>query len=464
MNLLTAWLTERYEVVSPRDFYRCIFPEGSMQKKGVYTKGEYNAIIVAVTDSHKDNGNRKVKRYTVTDDLDAVDLVTESDDFCLCAPITYAGKNRTAENARFLYAFAVDVDKIRTKDGDPYGLENLLLRHIENVKRIPKPTFIVSSGSGIHMYYVLEEPIPLYEDIAKELQFFKRELTRLIWHDTILDIKHPNEVQQEGIYQGFRMPGTVTKTGGRAVAFRIGEKVTMDYLNQFVGDIYKAEKAARIKKKEKKKINLAYAETHFPEWYERRIVRGEKRGVWATNRRVYEWWKKEILNGAQVGHRYYCLMMLAIYARKCSHYDPKHNPDPVTREELEKDCFSFLEPMERMTNDENNHFTTADILDALEAFDDRFTTYPRNSVEFKTAIHIMPNKRNGRKQADHIKVMNFIRDEVVHNTNWNRVGNGRKSKQDVVLEWQRLHPEGRKVDCVRDTGLSKPTVYKHWRD
>ena len=40
---------------------------------------------------------------------------------------------------------------------------------------------------------------------------------------------------------------------------------------------------------------------------------------------------------------------------------------------------------------------------------------------------------------------------------------GRKSSQETVMEWREAHPDGRKVDCIKDTGLSKTTVYKWWR-
>lgn len=42
--------------------------------------------------------------------------------------------------------------------------------------------------------------------------------------------------------------------------------------------------------------------------------------------------------------------------------------------------------------------------------------------------------------------------------------NGRPDKQKIVEEWQESHPEGRKADCIRDTGLSKPTVYRWWKE
>ena len=39
---------------------------------------------------------------------------------------------------------------------------------------------------------------------------------------------------------------------------------------------------------------------------------------------------------------------------------------------------------------------------------------------------------------------------------------GRPDKAKIVLDWRANHPEGKKADCIRDTGLSKPTVYKWW--
>ena len=462
MNVLEKWLDDMFTEVSPREFYRGIFPAGELDAAEAFTKGKYTGVIVAVEKGKKWNGRQKVKRYSLTDDLEAVDIAVASDDFCICSPLSYAGKQRTAEHARMLYAIAVDVDKVRvTRDRSgeerAAGLINLWERHIIAVKRLPRPTYIVSSGTGLHLYYVLEKPLPLYPDIAFELQEYKRELTRMIWHDTIVDIRSADEVQQEGIYQGFRMPGTVTKRGGRARAFHTGERVTIEYLNSFVSELYKAKKA---KEHKRGGVKLQEAAEKWPGWYERRIIRGEKRGQWNISRNLYDWWKEQIKSGATVGHRYYCLMMLAVYAQKCSHYDAKHNPQPVTREELEKDCFDLLEHMESLTTDENNHFTEDDILAALEAFDERWTTYPRNSVQYKSGIAIKENKRNGRKQETHLKIARNTLE--ILNDERGEVLQGRKNKAEAVIEWRRLNPDGKKADCIRETGITRKTIDKWW--
>ena len=39
---------------------------------------------------------------------------------------------------------------------------------------------------------------------------------------------------------------------------------------------------------------------------------------------------------------------------------------------------------------------------------------------------------------------------------------GAPTKQSIVQKWRLEHPEGKKADCIRDTGLTKPTVYKWW--
>lgn len=463
MNAMTRWLETYFDEVEPREFYREIFPEGSFQKKGVQESGTYNGLLVAVQNETNKDGTPKVKKFIVTDDLDIIDEVCQTDDFCLMSPISYAGRSRTAEHARFLYAFAVDLDRLRYKDGEPIGLLSLWERHIELMDRIPKPTFIVSSGTGLHLYYVLTDPIAMFKDTSQRLQAVKRDLTSLIWHDTIVDIDSVRDIQQEGIYQGFRVPGTITKTGTRARAFLTGERISIGellrYTEGFRRDREKLEEKQFVKKKS---LTLAKAKELYPDWYERRIEKKEPKGVWHVSRNVYEWWRRKIFEGATVGHRYYCIMMLSIYARKCSMYDEKHNPNPVTLEELERDAFGLLDHMEKLTNDESNHFTTDDVLKALEAYNEKWITYPRNSVENRSGIRIDANKRNGRKQADHLRRARAVQAVDYPSGEW-REGNGRKPKEEIVREWLRTHPGGKKADCIRDTGLSKPTVYKWWR-
>ena len=83
-----------------------------------------------------------------------------------------------------------------------------------------------------------------------------------------------------------------------------------------------------------------------------------------------------------------------------------------------------------------------------------------------SAIAMPASKRNGRKQAEHLERARLVQTLDYPNGAWRNKegrpkGNGEKSK--IVEEWKRQHPDGKKVDCIRETGLSKPTVYKWWK-
>lgn len=154
------------------------------------------------------------------------------------------------------------------------------------------------------------------------------------------------------------------------------------------------------------------------------------------------------MEGAEQGHRYWCIMTLATYAQKCG----------VPRETLEEDAYGLIPFM----NTKGDEFTEDDVLHALEAYTESYITYPIDTIVVRTGIAIKKNKRNGRKQADHIKLMNFVRDEINGNKNW-RDGNGRPDKSQIVINWRVAHPDGTKAECIRETGLSKPTVYSWWK-
>lgn len=62
--------------------------------------------------------------------------------------------------------------------------------------------------------------------------------------------------------------------------------------------------------------------------------------------------------------------------------------------------------------------------------------------------------------------MNFVCDEINGNKDWrNKEGRpkGSGTSEQKVREWQEQNPQGKKAECIRQTGLSKPTVYKWWK-
>ena len=420
------------------DFYRDLFPEGSFERKGILDDCKPNGIAISIA-----AGEKKAKRYTITDDLEIIDDIVSTDDFCLMSPISYIGKSRKSENARFMYAMAIDLD----------GIENIkqwgiLMEQIERgeelncfVWGLPCPTYIICSGTGLHLYYVFEKPIPLFKNVVKELEKIKKRITWQAWTQGASSL-HDN-VQYESLFQGFRMVGSITKKGDRCRAFKVGNKVTLEYLNKFVPEEYRVESIVY-----KSNLTLAEAKKKYPEWYKKRIVEGSPKETWVCKKDLYNWWIKKLKAGAEQGHRYWCIMTLATYAKKCN----------VSYEELERDSYNLI-PYLNSIGDEP--FTEDDVIKALEAYNDSYITYPIDTIVNRTGIPIEKNKRNYRKQDVHLERARAVQMIDYPNREWINK-DGAPTKKDIVQEWRKNNPNGTKYQCTKETGMSKNTVKKWW--
>lgn len=439
---IAAALSALYEEVSYTDFYRDIFPVGSFEQRGVYEDGKYNGIVVAI-----EQGGKRTKRLTVTDDLEAIDDMAASDDFCLMSPISYAGKSRRSSNARFMYALAIDLDGLETLKQWEFFVEQVERGHemLRFVWGIPRPTYLISSGTGIHIYYVFERPVPMFRNIVEQLEKLKKRLTWQAWTQGASSLH--DKVQYESLFQGFRVVGTITKTGGRCRAFSVGGKVTVEYLNKFVPEEYRTQDFVY-----QSDLRLADAKEKYPEWYQRRVVEKRPKKSWTCKKALYDWWIRKLLGGAEQGHRYWCIMTLATYAQKCG----------VPRETLEEDAYGLIPFM----NTKGDEFTEDDVLHALEAYSDSYITYPIDTIVVRTGIPIKKNRRNYLKQNQHLYLARRRKEDMkmlgitMKGKEGRPIGSG--TAEQTVLEWRQQHPEGRKVDCIRETGLTKPTVYKWW--
>lgn len=438
-KFIFEYLNQFFDMVEPYEFYRDLFPIGELEEKGKQTTGKYNAIAVELQQTEA--AEPTVKRYLIHNELCEISQLLESENFIIISPISYCGMNRAAANARFIYALAIDLDGI-TKESHVIDL----FQQIEH-EAIPKPTYTIFSGSGLHLYYQFTVPIPCFKNITQQLTKLKNHLTWRIWNKYTTELYR--NIQYESLFQGFRMVGGITKDGGRTSAYRTGEKIDIDYLNSFVAEEYKVQ----IKKKiSHSRMTLTEAAKKYPEWYEKRIMQQQPKGTWKVKRALFDWWIRKIKEEAKEGHRYYCIMCLAAYAKKCG----------ISKEELEKAAFDMVYLLDSRTETDDNNFTRQDILAALEMYNDSYITFPIDSISKLTDIKIEKNKRNYRKQKVHLQIARATKEILA--ADGANVKGGRKSKENIVIEWQRKNPKGSKADCIRDTGLSKPTVYKYYKN
>ena len=447
-----TYLEQFFEKVAPYDFYRFIFPSGSFERRGRQDDRKPNAIAVSIDSSiGKVNGialgiegGGRTKRYTVTDELQELENLYDTA-FTIMSPISYYGKQRLGKNARFLYAMVFDLDGV----GMPQ-LRDVI--HQMNHNILPKATFIVNSGTGLHLYYVLTDPVPMYPQNQKYLRQMKYFLTRQIWNRFTSTLKEP---QMQGVLQGFRVVGSCSKLGKDypVVAFSFGDRITLQELMEFIPDT-NGERQQVQGIMMKSKLSLDEAKEKYPEWYEHRIVRGESRNRWVVKRDLYDWWLNRIRTEIKVGHRFYGIMTLAIYAKKCC----------ISAKELNQDAYSLLKIYDEMSVEELNRFTEDDIRCALEMYNEDYVTFPRDDIAKLSGLSMPINKRNRRTQEDHLKRCRIIQlaNDEVDGTNW-RSGNGRKSKRDTVMQYLLAHPDVKNKSVIaRELNISRPTVIKYY--
>ncbi|MEE1009367.1 MAG: hypothetical protein UH963_09555 [Agathobacter sp.] len=417
---------------SASEFYRDLFPVGTFEKElgklEEYPKTNKGNGFIVYTVSEE----RKHTRM-VFDDLQAI-FELQNNECAFMSPIAYFGKNRTSANARMLYALTFDLDEVGDKELDIFWGYHIFQNHY------PRPTYVVNSGGGVHLYYVLKKPLPMTPFNQKNLKRIKYALTKRIWNK---DNSKCLEPQYQGLNQGFRLVGSKTKNGEEVTVYRTGERLNVEDFLDYLSESEKVEF-----KIFEPKISLEEAKEKYPEWYHQRIELGRKKKNWVCNRALYDWWKTKV-EFAKYHHRYFYIMALTIYAIKCN----------VPFDELRADAYSFQDYLNH--KEPGNPFTNHDIESALEMYQECYISFPRDEIEHITAIDIPKNRRNGRTQQQHIQIMNFFRD-VVHQLDHWRNEDGRPPLDCVVYDYLKNNPGAKKCDVIRGTGLSRPTVYKYY--
>lgn len=457
------YLRNEFEEVSAEEVYNDIFSIGRLQEPGKesYKNERYNMLVHNL-------GVKPVRKRVVghIDNKLNLDFVLNDKEWdnnlIITNGLSYAGRNRTIENEREMYALIMDLDYVNDMD----MLEKLILRlEIDATWLIP-PTYLVNSGTGFHLYYLLDKPIKLFPETRRRLNNFKRHLTWHTWVEGCTTAFKRDEIQYQNINQGFRMIGTPTKLGNeyRATAFKFGERLDLETINRWINSSQKniARDVHGIDllpiDEDSQTLTMVAAKEKYPEWYQERIVKGipaRKYNHWnkSVNRALYDWYKRDRLFDFSVveGKRYFRILALAIFASKCN----------ITYQELEKDAFEALEHFNKSQHKEA--FTSEDVLAALSFYGDNVKAYPRGEIEKITGYPMPANKRNGRKQKDHVKYMNLIRDFKVKESgvDW-RVNNGRKPKKEQVKELLENYPKAGIRELERISGISRPTIIK-WK-
>ena len=397
-------LSQFGEQVSSWDMYEDIFDDLDQE------------IPIVVID---DDQEKKVRAMTIRDAV--VSGMARND--TLIGGCTYFNNWISKKSTKNIYTFIIDYDN---------AYSGVLLKALQddwksaNGEDFAKPTYIVNSGTGLHLYFVLSEPIPVYHSMSQNIDKLYRAL--------VVQQSRRVYVQQQvqWVGQGFRCAGGFNKYGWENTVFRIGDKWDIDDLGKAVG----LENVHFIRYGEKRQTKKGVKRKR------------QKTAGWKTNRAFYDYALENCREKTKEGHRYLSMCALSVIAYKCG----------VDQKELRSD----LERLLPTYNKESvRQIKPKEIQSAIKMYGDKAIFTPRESLEHWQGWEYHPIKRNGRKQAVHLQRARAVQLVDYPHGEW-REGNGRKSQADKVQMWRSTHPEGKKVDCIRDTGLSKSTVYRHW--
>ncbi len=441
MSLESVLLKYGASEVSAMDVYSDIFDLGT---GFIQTEGEpggqhkANPIILG-------SFNGKLRRRILFEDTFGETLSEfQRADWAITNGLTYWGRANTADAQSKMCAMIFDLDGQEDRT-----LTAFLYNCRSDYPIYPEPNYIVLSGHNVHLYYVLEEPADLYPNTKSLLKDMKYHLTDRMWNFyTSTEWENP---QHQGINQGFRIIGGRTKDGGTVRAFRVNtHPFSLEELNEFLPSDQRVELSKRWKQA---RYTLEQAKESFPEWYELVVVGGGRAtGRWKVKEDLYNWWIRQIHEGATFRHRYFCLMALAIFAVKCGIED---------RGRVRADMESLV-PFLNSIDPEHPFGDDGEVDAALECFDLRYATFPRKDLEKITAIDMPANKRNHRKQALHLRMarsnLEILSEDAGRALQGRPKGTG--TKAGLIRAYAAEHPEASHSGIAKALGVSRTTVIK----
>lgn len=452
---LYSVLNKKYRYIDGLRFYHFLFPSNEFKgdfntdysrPNAIFLYKDHPVNLIGITDLKKRD---KLHRRIMLQDtwLEDFKKYVDLSPLALCSGLSYRGRVNRLENAQKAHALIFDLDNVGINE-----LENLLLRIGKKVstRTLPQPTFIVISGTGLHIYYVFDEPIDLYPNIKLQLKALKYDLTFRIWD--YKSTTQEKQIQYQSINQAYRMVGSDnSKYGLEVVAFKTGERVTIDYLNEYVID--EKNKVDLTKLFAPSKYTLEEAKENFPDWYQRVVIdKNKNANKWHIKRNLYDWWIRQI-DLVKGGHRYYFLMCMSIYAVKCD----------IPKDELRKDMIRIFDQLKEVEH--SNQLTKEDIHSALEIYDRSFYNFTINDIVKLTDIPILKNKRNYRKQETHLKL---ARNQLALLKELGEVNVGRPlgsgTKEELVKKYRKKHPNAGPTEIARALGISRTTVYKYMKE
>ena len=401
--------------VDTLEFYRAVFPLGCLEETGNMKPGKYNAMVHAIM---PDNKNKYI--LCVHDDLKQLTEIRCSNAKMNC--VSYIGKAPEPGYERELFAFFIRVNtpsKLEDAEALLTGLQGYLEYGMvsrksptmvngkyqwdysgERSMSLVRPSFLVVDNEQLYLCYVMNRPIPMFENYQRKLQAICNDLSRKINQGLRLQIPEPQHILTERTVVG--------KSGCRAYRLPGDElyRISVDELN---GCVAKAKQLHISTPKE-----------------------------WTCKPDLFEWFKRQVCENVDNENlKSRVFVAIAAYAVKSG----------VTKKEFWNTLNEFSDVLaHRFGPDE-----------IKEQITDACFFYAYHSYWLKRRKIVQLSEDCGFEIKQ--KPRNHGKDHKSRTEHCQEINAARKLEK-AVLDWMSSHPGKKKIDCANALGISPSTVTK----
>ena len=393
-------LQSKFMMTNPFDFYFELFK--SYEPDLIYISGDKKSY-------------NKIEKTTKACDTESLLLNYGQfrNDVYIPPAVFFKGNYKTS-TLKELYSFVVDLDGI-----SPSNLKLFLKYNFQDLKL--KPNFIVNSGSGLHLYYVLKEPFQVYRKYLSRLKTINSELQGKFnnsGNDYIVD-KH-------SIIQPYRMVGSLTKLNQTVKAFIVEKKhYNITELAQFTNVSFKYDY-------EKKKTKSGVYQE---------MVKGNVTVFPNAKPKFYNYMGRRIYQETEFGTRYMSLFAMAVVAWKAR----------IPKSQLEEDLID----LQSYWNEKRpaHPIYDSEIEKAMKGYNPKSTLVTSKQLEEWTGLEFNRPKRNGRTRIEHLEYARSI--QKVKMT---------ADKKLQIKRYLQYNPVATYRDIVEATEIGMATVTKYAKE
>lgn len=350
-------------------------------------------------------GSRRIMRSDNMDDL--LDLAVCRDDIYVHPCTFFGGGSIGMRTLQRIYAIVVDLDHVSCRT-----LKRLAVADYCGLR----PTYIVNSGNGLHLYYVLSSPAEAYDKDKPRLNAIFCAAKSLFVAD--------GADQGTSLIQSYRVAGSQSKAGRTTTAYRLGNKWSLAKLEQVLClSAPSAPVAAKREQEQEQEANKTRAVV-VP------IPTGRKG--------FYTHVKDRILAETPKGNRETALFALAVIGYKCR----------LKRDRVEADISELFDVL---NNRDGHDMRETERHKPMTGYCSKYIRATSERIEEWLGFGFLrQTKRNGRDRSEHGRYRKSIAAE--HQA---------AAKQEAIAAYLLNHPDASNREISRELGMCHKTVAKY---